>query len=346
LLNDIREEATMSRLEQWLWGCGRVALLAAVVAGSWAPTRAIADDPSDGGTPGPAATATTSGGQTRGTADPPKKQIIKPEEGAAAGSGLSPWYTSVTLGSEFMPNYDEGKSTGLNRQQFFARIVVDGAWQVWRPQSLLHAGADVELRGVPVVRGESQDGTADNKTIPDKFADVANAITSSIYFDLPLATWDSAAVREEKQERGETQAAGTARRRCAGTGFKAVDLSRLGLRWQTGVISREEKAGNDDTVIWFTSLGVRYSFDEYRAECHRNGLPAGYLSVSGAYFEDYGGIEDRLRLIVDAAYRITEIAPFYLGLRSNLGSGPDELSVTFSFVFNSEKLLGLFAHGG
>lgn len=236
----------------------------------------------------------------------------------------SNWAPYVALGAQFLPDYDEnGRSSGLSKQQFFAMLTVDGRFGDesrefhWSNpfRSTFNTGVTLSLLGTPVKRDDKP------SISPNEFNDVAKTIVSSAYLFLPA--FDHAKGKHS-----------------------------LGPIARAGAISRETLGERGDSVNWFYSVGVQYASERfmnptYKAnnELPTNGIPEGYLRLSAARFEDYAGLGTKTRLVGDAALRVYPKLNLFLGVQGNFGKGPDELMLVVSMARAPQEIANLFALG-
>jgi hypothetical protein len=246
----------------------------------------------------------------------------------------SNWVSYAALGAQFLPDYDEeGRSAGLNKQQFFASVTVDGrfnddAIDTDGPSNPLkapfHTGVTLSLLGTPIKREDKP------SVSPTEFNDVAQTIVSSLYFFSPSLY----------------------RSRSGG--------HNIGPLVRVGAISRESLGERGDSVNWFYSLGVQYSSMKFLSAdpvkkkkkdgsevdvLPKNGVPEGYIRLSAARFEDYAGLGRKTRLVADAALRIYPKLNMFLGVQGNFGGGPDEFMLVISVVRQPKEIANLFSLG-
>jgi hypothetical protein len=236
------------------------------------------------------------------------------------------WISSVGLGAQFLPDYDQdGRSSGLNQREFFADITVDGRFREdCSGFSLggfcsLHAGLRLLLLGTPVaVPADSTPGV-----LPKNFTDVASAVVFAphIYWSF----WQD--VEDGKK------------------------VHNAGPLLRAGLISREQLDDNKDGASWFYQVGLQYTYEPYRTQTSEsgnpivNGMPRGFVSASFARFEDYANLGNRSRLVLDSGYQIVSGTKLYLGFKANLGEGPDDFSVVVAYYFEPDRIAGLFSSG-
>ncbi len=249
----------------------------------------------------------------------------------------SNWASYVALGAQFLPDYDEeGRGSGLSKQQFFGLLTVDGRFgdegvddtefKFRNPFSTpFHTGVTLALLGTPIKREDKP------SISPTEFNDVAQTIVSSVYFFSP-AFYHSRS-----------------------SGHNIGPIARV------GVTSRESLGESGDSVNWFYSVGIQYSSMKFMDPAYeiektdkagnktsikpRNGVPEGYLRLSAARFEDYAGLGSKTRLVADAALRIYPKLNMFLGVQGNFGKGPDEFMLVVSMVRQPQEIANLFTLG-
>ena len=106
------------------------------------------------------------------------------------------WTSYVALGAQLLPDYDEnGRGSGLNKQEFFALVTADGRFGEDCTGSSMssgfktcanpltgpwHTGVALTLLGTPVQREDKP------SISPTEFNDVARTAVISGYFFLPM----------------------------------------------------------------------------------------------------------------------------------------------------------------
>jgi len=254
----------------------------------------------------------------------------------------APWVSSLGLGAQFLPNYnEEGESQGLKEQRLFADLSVDG-----RFTPTLRGGVKILSLGTPVVR---QDGEKP-KTLPAEFDDVAQTLVGSAYFywtPWHMADWasveedDSKDVKEKKQTKKKRTLEEVKK-------ANASSVHNLGPLVRAGVISRDTLGTNADSVSWFGQLGLQYTYERYHlpdAESETgywNGLPDGFISLSYARYEDYAQTGRRSRFVVDSGFKVPNTTRLYAGFRGNFGKGADDMGLYLAYYFAPDRLLNFF----
>lgn len=240
-----------------------------------------------------------------------------------------PWYSSMSLGAQFLPEYtEEGASSGFSEQRFFGQLRAEGRWNRW------NAGIHVTFRGAPVVRNaESTPGV-----VPREFNDIADTIITGPYVSWSFHHFDRATV-SRKVGRVSTPGQPPVEHDPMP---RSVDLSIVSAVLRINAISRERLDTNEDSVDANVSLGLSYRYDDFRRLGYRTGLSRGYATVSAAWFEDYAELGSKTRAVVDAAYRVFDTMPVYVGVSGNFGSGPDEIALYVAYSFKSQKIVDFF----
>lgn len=262
---------------------------------------------------------------------------------AREGIACTPWYTTLALGIQFLPDYEEGKNGRLDKQRFYGKLNADALWGVegalhkWdRPK---HVGIDLEFLGTAAIR----DSGASSAVLPSEFNDISSSLVANLYAYWELLQWDGITTNlgapdsyREDFERCGVGPNATARKKMVAC------LSSFGPVLRMGAVSREKLDENDDALVAFGAVGLQYRYEDYKRKGYRNGFPAGIVSLEYAYFEEYAQRRNQRRFVASAGMRIVRNAPVYFAYRGNYGSGPDEYTVGLIFVFGAEKLLSLF----
>lgn len=248
-----------------------------------------------------------------------------------------PWIVSISLGQQFLPGYDEGKSSGLSHSQAFFELITDH--RTTKPDARIsHWGAVVTLEGQPIKKSDNTINPKDTK-----FDDVADTLTAGIYY-IHMFKYGTNGQSECWVSKFLCNSSGTLN---DNTHFE----SGWGLGGKVSVRSRESLGDRDDSVDWLAELGLHYRYSEYQSSLsNRNVIPRGSLSVGLGYWDNYGDYFGKpsssynVRVLARAEYQISSAVPAYIGFRGNLGKGPDNMSVYLAFRLNADDLLGLFVN--
>lgn len=270
---------------------------------------------------------------------------------ARQGIACTPWYVTMALGLQMLPDYaEDGTNGGLKDQRFFGKLNADAQWGVdganRRWDHPKHLGVDLEFLGTAAIRDPK------NKpgVLPTDFNDIASTLIASTYWTWQVWQWDG--VASDAGAYGGTYDDSKPRCGVPGAATKTTDattkknvivcMSSLSPILRAGAVSREKLTATEDSLIAFYSVGLQYRYDDYKRKGFRNGFPAGVVTAEYAYFEEYARRKNQNRLVVSAGMRIVRDMPVYFAYRGNYGPGPDEYTVGLVFVFGAEKLLSLF----
>lgn len=235
------------------------------------------------------------------------------------------WISYIAIGAQFLPDYDEtsGRNTGLNKQQMFGQLTVDGRFGSADKFSLkspfstpFHTGVQVSLLGTAVKRPDKP------SVSPSDFNDVAHTLVASGYLYMPVfhhsPDWEH----------------------------------NLGPIFRAGAISRESISSSGDSVNGFYSVGVQYSSERFmkakRASDNAsalNGVPEGYIRLAATKFDNYAGLGSKTRFVAEAALRIYSEQNMYFGVQGNFGKGPDEFMLVISLVRQPKEIASLISLG-
>lgn len=247
-----------------------------------------------------------------------------------------PWLVTISVGSQHLPDYQGGDSSGLSKTQAFAEVIADYR-SVELKKNEIHWGAFISLEGQPVNR-------ADAAAVNDiEFNDVAHTLTSGVYyidiFDRSSegSSWSKFFEPKEGKIRGSKDS-------------KYTDYSsKWGWGAKVSMRARESFDDKKDAIDPIGEFGLHYRYDEHNGLLgDGNVMPKGSLSFGIGYWHNYeeylsqfSSTGNRWRYLVRGEYRLSELVPAYLGFKGNLGSGPDNLGVYLSLRMKSDKLLGL-----
>lgn len=267
------------------------------------------------------------------------EQPIKP---LPKGRTDIPWIVSISVGQQFLPSYDEGKSSGLSHSQSFFELITDHR-SPRENGKVKHWGAVITLDGQPVKRSDS---TTELGKV--KFDDVADTLTAGIYYIHMFGTDNGT------NSRPNTPNCWRAWAFCSLEGTLDNNQryeSRWGIGGKVSIRSRENLGGRDDSIDWLAEVGLHYRYSEYQAALgNGNVIPRGSLSVGLGYWDNYGDYFGKtsasynLRILARAEYQISQSVPAYIGFRGNLGKGPDNISLYLAFRLNADDVLKLFVN--
>lgn len=247
-----------------------------------------------------------------------------------------PWLVTLSVGSQHLPDYQGGESSGLSKTQAFAEVIAD-----YRSEDInkneIHWGAFISLEGQPVNR-------ADASAVNDiEFNDVANTLTSGVYYidifdhNSEDSSWRSFFAPKEGELKGSKDSRYT------------HYSSKWGWGAKVSMRARESFDDKKDAIDPIGEFGLHYRYDEHNGLVGAgNVMPKGSLSFGIGYWHNYeeylsqfSSTGNRWRYLVRGEYRLSDMVPAYLGFKGNLGSGPDNLGVYLSLRMKSDKLLGL-----
>lgn len=254
------------------------------------------------------------------------KLVETVDEAEVIAGYKSRWISALALGVQFLPDYAaDGKTNGLSKQKFFGMLMADGRFGNPRENGGFtapfvgdyHVGVTVSMLGTAVARSDAQGN------VPDEFNDVANSIFASMYLYTPMYR--------------------TSNR-----------VHNLGPIVRAGAISRESVSVRSDgsvgdSVNWMYSLGAQYTYESFHLATSKgrpiNGIPGGYIRLSGGQFEEYAGARRKWRLVADAALQVYPEGNLYFGVQGNFAKGPDEFMLVATFVRKPTEIAKLFSLG-
>jgi len=228
------------------------------------------------------------------------------------------WHSSLFMGVQVLPQYDENNSNrGFEQIQFYANLNLDARWVDLTDNladGIINMGLDVKLLGTPVSRKEN------NQTIANAdFNDVAHTLDTSIYYGYVPQKWRF--------------------------GLARGLFSELAFETRAGVKVREKKEKNENISTGFAGIGLKYAFfrsNPYSQSGISKRLPDGYLSLQPQWHSQYNNKDNAIRFIAEFQYKIVNEHAWYVGLHSNLGKGADEIYLTLSIKNGMNYFLNLF----
>lgn len=285
-----------------------------------------------------------------------------------------PWHTTVGLGTQVLPEYDEeGNSSGLSDQSFVALINIDSVWEAGKFRFLpfsdrVHFGGTLLLSGAPTQNAQlnTGDGGAMESgpcgavgVTPGCFNDVDDVISFSAYLDIEAHTLGRTAVVNEEayNKLPESNDAawdevedefyyrkdnGTCE---AGTGKDICEAptTTLGYTIRATVESRDQLGTDNDSAVWSVSLGGKVATHRYRAKGYLNGTPSGFTEFSVAFFEEFAGQENEVRYLFNAQRAFFGELPLYIGAFGNFGDGEDVFGISVVYLVKPEGFVELFS---
>lgn len=250
-------------------------------------------------------------------------------------------YGVMELGVSFMPEYDtDGNNKGFKEANLFGILRLSNRFKE-KDNSVSHwvhyQELDVAFYSAPVActdkegtsgeTGDSTEGNSDpqkncvgNPSIENiKFRDISNTVNASV-------VWS--ALYKDPDMLGSWEA---------------------GLFGRTGILNREKKGTDGDSVAKFYSCGVELRLnDSWATEAgskYHNGLPRFILNWGTGKNEDFAGTgKTTRRELASFNYRIFENQPVFLGLIVDGGNGPDTIALNLSYGLKSSSVFGLFAN--
>jgi hypothetical protein len=278
-------------------------------------------------------------------------RVIEVEiEKKSSPSGSYRVRTDLMLGNTFQNTYspsldDDGEPTGGQTNDGFdstsplALLNFDTLWRLDRFVAL-HTGVDLVFTGTPVTPAEMGDGNMeDNETeqtrtkmeaSDQKFSDYSDSVQADIYVHWQPARWGG--MKYTKTNRDPD---------------KPHDAMRFGLIARAGFNNRTEiDSLNGDTLI--SRFGVGLTFRHHRTAGkdgrldNINETPLRWVEIRPTLFEEWAGEEDEIRWVITAGIRLDDSIPFYAGIHTNVGSGPDDVRVIAGLVFKMNKLANMF----
>ncbi len=262
--------------------------------------------------------------------------------GGTVGSGFPKTFFSdrvaseLFLGASFARKFDaDGKSEGFNETTPLGRLSIDTLWKYEsekRGHGRLHTGLEVIFSAFPTA-AEANDATgmttkADDNT-PEKFVDFADSFSGRL-----ILTWQPDAWASHSRTGSLSQL--------------PYDALRWGLFAKVGAISRDTLTENQDSLIRTAQLGFslthHQTVDATARQDRQNVVPARFIEISYAYFEEFGKRKDTGMVVVDAGFRLARTGgtDFYAGIHLAGGKGEDDVRVFAGFLFHLDKIPTLF----
>lgn len=265
---------------------------------------------------------------------PEQLQAIAERGDFSSIASEKPYYSILELGISFMPEYDEdGDNNGFKESNFFGVLRLNNRMQEM-PKFLdgwvSYQGLEVAFYSAPVACTD-KNTSEDEETAEDadsdcgnpelsvdniKFKDISNTVNASVYASLlynrpAMGNWEA--------------------------GFSA----------RSGVLNREKKGADGDSVARFHNYGIEMRLNDFGAgkpgSQYLNGAPKFIFNYSEGSNEDFAGTGIKTnRKLASFNYRLFDNQPVFVGLIVDGGKGPDTIALNLSYGIKASSLFGLF----
>lgn len=266
-----------------------------------------------------------------------QKEIIDPSPKITSPQR---WISALELGVMQMPNYEENGTGKFEKTKPYGSLSLDAYSETpfWifnkgKPDEgkvYLNTSIDIDLWGTGTFK---QEDAIDPQDIT--FNDISDTVDVSANFQLPCYS-------NKKEEENflcphEKDRAG-------------------GLLLSAGFYNRDKKLENEDSINFYYGIGYQYRGYYDEIVDGTSALPFIEFSAVLAKFQSYGVIKDpenpemtklnrdAKRLLLDLSYKPVRNAPFTIGLKANLGEGPDDYGITLGFRKTGDDLLSFFTN--
>lgn len=228
------------------------------------------------------------------------------------------------LGATFSQEYDDaGMSEGFGNTAALARLSIDTLWGYNKPWAI---HTRIELTGSEIPSELSDEG--DVKSTEDtliKYADSFGGSLGFYYFPGGKLAMYKPTSRAEKNR---------------------YDAFRIGLVGRFGIITRDTRGVNGDSVINYYQAGFSFTHHQTKSEIpkndNNNAFPIRFAELKYGRYEEFAGVPNSDRIIFDCGIRLANTAngaiPFYAGLHVNAGDGADDIRIFAGFLFQLDKL--------
>ena len=275
-----------------------------------------------------------------------KLEIPVPKEKVGFGSDLV--NTEVILGSVLQNKYkDTGETEGFTDVSFLGQVTFD---TLWKKKSFdFHTRLDLRF-GSKALTDKDQNKEIDDTNGDDNGdekssgEDSLNLDPSTKFTDYAQSLSGTVKIYWEPKFMSHYSPSSN----CPG---KPVDAIRIGLFLRGGILTRDTVDENDDGDMVISHYGAGFRLTHHQTRfadfnCDRvNTTPLRYLEYSCVIMEEFDGEKDQIRHIIETAFTLPgfgwESMPFYAGLYSNFGDGPDEIRLFIGAVFELDKLVSL-----
>ena len=276
------------------------------------------------------------------------KVIVIEIEKKTPPSGSYRVRTDLMLGNTFQNTYspilddkgestDEQKNDGFDSTSPLALLNFDTLWRLDHYVAV-HTGVDLVFTGTPVtpeemgMNGDSEDDEEMmNGEDPDhKFSDYSDSVQADIYIHWQPQKWGGMKYTKTNKDPD-----------------KPYDAMRFGLIARAGFNNRTEiDSRNGDTLISRFGIGLTFRHHRTAGKDGRfdniNETPLRWVEIRPTFYEDWAGEEEEIRWVITAGIRLDDSIPFYAGIHTNVGSGPDDVRVIAGLVFKMNKLANMF----
>lgn len=264
---------------------------------------------------------------------PEQLKALQERDDFSSIASEKPYYSILELGVSFMPEYDEnGDNKGFKEANFFGVLRLNNRMEMYKFNNWVsYQGLEVAFYSAPVActdktTSESEETTEDAESDcgnPDlsvdniKFRDISNTVNASVYVSL-LYTNESVLGNWE-----------------------------FGPSARSGVLNREKKGADGDSVARFHNYGVEMRLNDFGAgkagSQYLNGVPKFIFNYSEGSNEDFAGTGIKTkRKLASFNYRLFDNQPVFVGLIVDGGRGPDTIALNLSYGIKASSLFGLF----
>ncbi len=247
-----------------------------------------------------------------------------------------PYYSILELGLSLMPEYDEdGDNKGFKESNFFGVLRLSNRMKFYNSDNWAsYQGLEIAFYSAPVACTDknttTEGATTEGEEAVDsncgdpglsieniKFKDISNTVNASIYASL-LYTNESIMGNWE-----------------------------VGPSVRSGVLNREKKGADGDSVARFQNYGLEMRLNDFGAgktgSQYLNGVPKFVFNYSEGSNEDFAGTGIKTdRKLASFSYRLFDNQPVFVGLIVDGGKGPDTIALNLSYGIKASSLFGLF----
>lgn len=249
-------------------------------------------------------------------------------------------YGLMELGVSFMPEYDaDGNNKGFKETNFFGILRLNNRFQEISFDGVgnlaLYQELDVAFYSAPVACTDKKVTDAESSAAADadaKKSCVGNTPIENIKFKDISNTVNASIVGSALYKNPEI--------------FGSWEVGVFGRK---GILNREKKGGDGDSVAQFYNWGIEVRLnDPWAIEAgskYHNGIPRYIFNWGKGTNEDFAGTGKKAkRKLASFNYRIFENQPVFLGLIVDDGKGPDTIALNLSYGLKASSVFGLFAN--
>lgn len=212
--------------------------------------------------------------------------------------------TSLILGVQLQPSYNSNnENEGFKKSTLYAKVNIDNRFSPKNNLFFLPSnyGMDLEYLGTPVEKNVT------TPSAPTSFNDVSKTFQAIAYASVNLVT--------------------------------ISEGSQIGLLGQYGLMTRDIKDQNENTINGHFGVGLEYVYSDLSKESYNKQYPIGKFSIVRRKYDFFAGKEGAWRTVADFEYKR---GIYLIGFNANMGDREDTMFLKFGIVKALEEVGAFF----